>query len=126
MAAQRRRITRRPGPSFVDASIATSASTSASVSSAGADAVTVSVSSTSAASPLSSRSRPSPRVTYRNLLRRGLGPDEAANLTAFLFGIPVGAHHWEVKEINRLLFLRELKVAGRFGYGDGTSDVPTR
>ena len=30
------------------------------------------------------------RATYRNLLLRGLAPDEAANLTAYLAGIAVG------------------------------------
>lgn len=126
MAGQRRRSTRRQGPSRRDVSIATSASTSASTS-VGRDSVTLSVTSSATVSPVSHvspGSRPSPRITYRNLLRRGLGPDEAANLTAFLFGIPVGAHHWDVKEINRILFLRELTVAGRFGHHDGAMDTP--
>ena len=125
MAGQRRRSTRRQGPSRADVSIATSATTSASTS-AGHDTITLSVTSSATLSPTSPSSRPSPRITYRNLVRRGLGPDEAANLTAFLFGIPVGAHHWDVKEINRILFLRELTVAGRFGDRDGATETPPR
>ena len=39
---------------------------------------------------------------------KGLDADEAANITAFLHGIPVGEHHWSLREINRLLFLREM------------------
>jgi hypothetical protein len=61
------------------------------------------------------------RITFRSLLLRGLAPDEAANLTAFLCGIPVGAQRWKLVEVNRLLFLRELREAGRFGDDDGAS-----
>jgi hypothetical protein len=57
-------------------------------------------------------------VTYRSLLLKGLAPDEAANLTAFLCGIHVGSQHWTLKEVNRLLFLRELQMSGRFGSDD--------
>jgi len=59
------------------------------------------------------------RVTYRTLLLRGLAPDEAANLTAFLSGIPVTEHHWKLNEVNRLLFIRALARSGRFGDQDG-------
>ncbi|HTC85480.1 MAG TPA: hypothetical protein VK656_02185 [Candidatus Acidoferrum sp.] len=69
---------------------------------------------TTTADPATPSQRPTPRSTYRTLLRRGLAPDEAANLTAFLCGIPVGAHHWEIREISRLLFLRDLHDAGGF------------
>lgn len=137
MAAPRRRTTRKPRSSFARGVMATRATTSAITSvttstttsattSIGRDAVTLSVTSTTALTPMTAASRPSPRATYRNLLRRGLAPDEAANLTAFLFGIPVGAHHWEIKEIDRLLFLRELTVAGRFEQRDGAPEVPPR
>src|SRR3954447_17280392 len=54
------------------------------------------------------------RATYRNLIMRGLGPDEAANLTAFLAGIAVGDTHWTLPEINQLLFLREMNRNGHF------------
>src|SRR5436190_411304 len=59
--------------------------------------------------------RPGTRATYRTLLLRGLAPEEAANLTAFLCGIQVGSAHWKLDEINRVLFLRELQAGGRFG-----------
>jgi hypothetical protein len=62
---------------------------------------------------------PQTRATYRLLLLKGLAPDEAANLTAFMCGIQVGSQRWRLNEINRLLFLRELSHAGRFGIDDG-------
>ncbi len=59
------------------------------------------------------------RSTYRLLLMKGLAPDEAANLTAFLCGIPVADVHWSLREVNLLLFLREMARSGRFGPADG-------
>jgi hypothetical protein len=64
---------------------------------------------------------PRTRTTYRMLLLRGLAPDEASNLTAYLCGIPVGTQHWQIREINKLLFLRELNDSGRFGPDDGAT-----
>ena len=64
------------------------------------------------------------RSTYRMLLMRGLTPAEAADLTAFMCGIPVGAVHWSLDQVNRLLFLRELSRTGRFGAHDGESPRP--
>jgi hypothetical protein len=61
------------------------------------------------------------RTLYRALLVRGLRPSEAANLTAFLCGIQVGDHRWKLDEVNRLLFLRELRSSGRFGLVDGAT-----
>jgi hypothetical protein len=58
------------------------------------------------------------RSTYRHLLLKGMAPDEAANLTAFMAGIPVGDAHWTLKQINQLLFLREMRQTGRFGEVD--------
>ena len=46
--------------------------------------------------------------------RAGLSPDEAANLTAFLSGIPVLEQHWRRAEVTGLLFLRELNRGGHF------------
>lgn len=63
--------------------------------------------------------RPGTRATYRSLLLKGLAPEEAANLTAFLCGIHVGAQHWKLTEVNRLLFFRELQHGGGFGADDG-------
>lgn len=54
------------------------------------------------------------RATYRGLLLRGLAPNEAANLTAYLSGLHVGEQHWTLSEVNQLLFLRELNRSGRF------------
>ena len=62
---------------------------------------------------------PQTRATYRLLLLKGLAPDEAANLTAWLFGIRIGSQRWRLTEVNRLLFLRELSQGGRFGSDDG-------
>ena len=59
------------------------------------------------------------RSTYRTLLMRGLTPSEAANLTAFLCGIPIAEVHWSLRQVNQLLFLRELARTGRFGARDG-------
>jgi hypothetical protein len=57
---------------------------------------------------------PDTREIYRALLIRSLSPSEAANLTAFLCGIPVGRQPWKIHEVNRLLFLREMYKAGQF------------
>ena len=60
------------------------------------------------------------RATYRNLLMRGLAPDEAANLTAYLAGIQIGDSHWTLRQINQLLFLREMNRTGHFADPDGS------
>ena len=60
------------------------------------------------------------RSTYRHLLMKGLAPEEAANLTAFLAGIPVGEGHWTLQQINKILFLRRMAETGRFGGQDGS------
>jgi hypothetical protein len=59
------------------------------------------------------------RSTYRQLMTRGLSPEEAATLTAFLCGIPVADVQWSIGQVNRLLFLRELARTDRFGAIDG-------
>src|SRR5215212_2662013 len=59
------------------------------------------------------------RRTIRLLTLRGLAPAEATNLTAYLCGIPVADHHWQLREINQMLFLRDLQRRGRFGPSDG-------
>ena len=64
------------------------------------------------------------RSTYRQLLMKGLAPDEAANLTAFLCGIPVADVHWSLHQVNQLLFLRELARKGHFGPADGEAARP--
>ena len=70
--------------------------------------------------PSAPATKPETRATYRSLVLKGLAPEEAANLTAFLCGIQVGAAHWKLNVVNRLLFLRELHQTGRFGSDDGS------
>ena len=65
-----------------------------------------------------------PRQTYRKLTGLGLTADEAADLTAFMCGIPLDGAHWSLRQVNQLLFLRELKRTGRFGPRDGRPSRP--
>ena len=74
-------------------------------------------------SPASAANDVPTRSTYRLLLMRGLAPDEAANLTAFLSGLHVGDQHWNLKELNQLLFLRDMQRSGRFGDTDGNAQL---
>lgn len=67
---------------------------------------------------------PAPKRTYRTLTALGLTPEEAANLTAFMCGIPIEGAHWSIRQINELLFLRELQRSGRFGRKDGGPSRP--
>ena len=53
--------------------------------------------------------------THRALVRHGLTVAEAANLTAYLCGIPLREVQWSLSQVNRLLFLRELHRTGRIG-----------
>jgi hypothetical protein len=64
------------------------------------------------------------RSTYRLLMSRGLAPDEAANLTAFMCGIPIDDVRWSIRQVNQLLFLRELAKNGKFGPADGGRPKP--
>jgi hypothetical protein len=81
----------------------------ASAAVSGSDTVTTTSPSSQASTPeLPTRS------TYRSLLIRGLAPDEAANLTAYLAGIGVGGSHWTLRQINQLLFLRQMNRTGHF------------
>ena len=57
------------------------------------------------------------RATYRTLLMKGMAPDEAANLTAYMAGIPIGESHWTLRQVNQLLFLRQMQRTGRFDSG---------
>jgi hypothetical protein len=54
------------------------------------------------------------KATYRSLILRGLAPDEAANLTAYLAGIAAGGSNWTLRQINQLLFLRQMNRSGHF------------
>ena len=46
------------------------------------------------------------RATYRALLARGLETGEAANLTAFLHGLPSAGFHWSLPEIEAIIHRR--------------------
>jgi hypothetical protein len=63
-------------------------------------------------------SPPATRAAYRLLLMKGLSPAEAANLTAFVCGLPTTDLRWSLKQVNQLLFLRSMRQAGRFGGSD--------
>lgn len=52
---------------------------------------------------------------------KGLEPDEAASLTAYMAGIPIAEGRWTIRQINQLLFLREMRATGRFGLSDGST-----
>lgn len=43
------------------------------------------------------------KATYRALLGRGLDPGEAANLTAFLHGLPSNGIRWTLPEIEGIV-----------------------
>jgi hypothetical protein len=108
MAGQARREHRAQGRSpRGDSSWAVSATPSADES--GSAIATT----TEPASPPST-AEPRTRSTYRNLLMRGLAPDEAANVTAYLAGIAVGETHWTLRQVNQLLFLRQMHRTGHF------------
>ncbi|HEX2470885.1 MAG TPA: hypothetical protein VHK05_09865 [Candidatus Limnocylindrales bacterium] len=64
------------------------------------------------------------RSTYRLLVGRGLAPDEAATLTAFMCGIPIADGRWSIRQVNQLLFLKAMVQAGRFGPADGGAARP--
>jgi hypothetical protein len=80
--------------------------------------------SKAAATTLEPGTMPAPRQTFRKLTGLGLTPDEAADLTAFMCGIPLDGAHWSIRQVNQLLFLRELRRTGRFGAKDGRAPRP--
>jgi hypothetical protein len=107
MAGQTRRSTRGQGrssrddssrPVLVAASVAGSGSVIDTASPASSPAVITKLAT---------------RATYRTLIMRGMAPEEAANLTAFMAGIPIGQGHWTLKQINELLFLRRMHETGK-------------
>jgi hypothetical protein len=63
-------------------------------------------------------------TTYRHLTMRGLRHHEAVALTAFMCGIPIAEARWSLRQVNHLLFLRELARSGRFGALDGSRARP--
>ena len=54
---------------------------------------------------------------------KGMTPDEASNLTAFLFGLPTADLQWSLPQLNQLLFLRQMNQTGRFGRDDEGHDL---
>lgn len=50
---------------------------------------------------------------YRDLVAQGFDPDDAADLTAWLLGIPGLGGEWTTEEIAALIFLHELERFGR-------------
>jgi NAD(P)H-hydrate repair Nnr-like enzyme with NAD(P)H-hydrate dehydratase domain len=113
MAGQARRGTRGQGRSSRDdSSWPVLAVASAAVSGSGIVTSTTEL-------PVETQRSLATRSTYRHLLMKGMAPEEAANLTAYLAGIPVGEAHWTLKQINQLLFLRQMRQTGRFGDADG-------
>jgi hypothetical protein len=52
------------------------------------------------------------KTTYRALLARGLDAGEAANLTAFLHGLPSAGFHWTLPEIEAIVRRRLEHAAG--------------
>ena len=69
--------------------------------------------------PATANQAPATRPLYRLLMMKGLTPAEAANLTAFLCGLPATRLDWSLRQINQMLFLREMHETGRFGRADG-------
>ncbi len=121
MAGQAQRGSRGHGRSFRDgSSLALAAEGSAGGSGIEASTSTASPAQTAQATPA-----PTPRAVWRLLQMRGMTPDEAANLTAFLYGLPAADLHWSLPQLNELLFLRQMRQDGRFGNTDGASPSQT-
>ena len=60
------------------------------------------------------------KATYRALLARGLEAGEAANLTAFLHGLPSAGFRWTLPEVEGIVHRRLLYAAEqRAGAGAG-------
>jgi hypothetical protein len=73
---------------------------------------------------IDSAETPATRAVYRLLLMKGLTPPEAASLTAFMCGLPTTDLRWSLKQVNQLLFLRQMRQLGRFGGRDGVPKRP--
>ena len=63
------------------------------------------------------------KVTYRALLARGLDPGEAANLTAFLHGLPSEGVQWTMPEVEGIL-RRRLSHAAELRASEERDQVP--
>jgi hypothetical protein len=65
------------------------------------------------------------RSIYRALLVRGLEPAEAANLTAYLAGLPSGGLHWTIPEVEAIVRRRAAEAAAA-GSGPDDDTAPTQ
>jgi len=67
------------------------------------------------------------KATYRALLARGLEAGEAANLTAFLHGLPSTGFNWTLPEIESIVRRRIAHAAGQRDVGlDRHPNHPSR
>jgi len=71
------------------------------------------------------------KATYRALLARGLEAGEAANLTAFLHGLPSAGFKWSLAEIDSIIQRRishaaEVRAAAVAATGAGATHRPRR
>jgi hypothetical protein len=107
MAGREQRGTRAQGRSPRGASSWSALAAASAAASGSVTGTSITSGSPTAPSSLATRS------TYRTLIMRGLAPDEAANLTAFMAGLPVGQGRWTLKQINELLFLRRMHETGK-------------
>jgi hypothetical protein len=103
----------RPGSPVALAAVASEAGS-------GSEVITPTFSTSPATTPAAAPG-PSPRAVWRLLQMKGMTPDEAANLTAFLYGLPTADLRWTLPQLNQLLFLRQMRQSGRFGCTDGGS-----
>jgi hypothetical protein len=121
MAGQAQRGSRDRGPSsHLGSPLALAADSEVAP---GVESITATASTTQAA-PAAPAQTPPPRAVWRLLQMKGMSPDEAANLTAFLYGLPTADLHWSLPQLNKLLFLRSMRQNGRFGNEDGDSGRP--
>jgi hypothetical protein len=71
--------------------------------------------------------RASLKATYRALLARGLEAGEAANLTAFLHGLPSAGFRWTLPEIESIIQRRLMYAADqRLAAGPTARATPAR
>ena len=65
------------------------------------------------------------RETYRAMIQRGLEPAEAANLTAFLHGLPSAGIRWTVTEVEAVVRRRSAHArSGEASIDDVTLAAP--
>jgi hypothetical protein len=65
------------------------------------------------------------KATYRALLARGLETGEAANLTAFLHGLPSEGFHWTLPEIESVI-QRRVQHAAEIGAAEVAAEPRLR